>query len=651
MSALLPEPERWSERPRGGATAEDAVGLSLRDARDLAAPSDARLARVGERLMTEREPRSARTAWAFAAVLVALLVVGGTVGAARGSLRRWAERRWVSVSRGEASAPPPRRGHAVRAALASPASVVEPAAAVQPASEPLASPPTSIAAAPSSLAEVTRTDRGRRAHAAERAHEEASFVEARILARAFHALRTEHDAAAALRDLDEHARRFPGGALDTEARLARVEALIALGRSSEALALLERWPGNGAAPTRAVRLARGELLADDGRCLEAARDFDAVVVRSDADAVGERALYRRAACDLRARDTRRTLAPISSATCAFTRTDRSRVRRVSRSTGCAPWTRRRRNVPRTADMRGRGDVMKTFALVACTFTIALASACGTNTPVGVVSPGQGGGTGGTSLATDAGGSPGAAGSAGQRGPYVPSGPTITAGDQPFTSPAGTGEVWTGYFESFQLPSGSDGLRLSFARDASGAETLTVVVGANVAPAAPQDPTQAWPDPNEAPVTFKGQAVVAEGFSYPAHEVRWQGSRLTFKLDSAEAWGAWCGIQASFPVDAPPGGYNCVPGPGGGLSTDAQGNCVADDTMPGRGPYGPHVVTIVSCAQLVLCSPLYCACNATGCGPTPTHNLAFDITFADGLASGSGQVNGALHTLHLTPAAN
>jgi tetratricopeptide (TPR) repeat protein len=124
--------------------------------------------------------------------------------------------------------------------------------------------------------------------------------EAETLASAFHELRSGGDATAALRSLDEYDRRFPGGALQGEARVARAEALLALDRRRDALPLLDGLEGAGGTPTRDVRVARGELLAEAGRCPDALRDFDAVLAASESDAAGGRALYGRASCRLRA---------------------------------------------------------------------------------------------------------------------------------------------------------------------------------------------------------------------------------------------------------------------------------------------------------------------------------------------------------------
>ncbi len=128
----------------------------------------------------------------------------------------------------------------------------------------------------------------------------APVAETRFLAQAFEALRVDKDARAALSALDEWARRFPNGALAHEARVARVEALLALGRTAEALPLLLEMRDRGSGLTRDIQIVRAELLCEQDRCAEAMPDFDDLLEAGLHDAADERALYGRAACDLRA---------------------------------------------------------------------------------------------------------------------------------------------------------------------------------------------------------------------------------------------------------------------------------------------------------------------------------------------------------------
>lgn len=108
-----------------------------------------------------------------------------------------------------------------------PAAASDPAPVAPPVSEPAKEEAVieSKAVAPRAAVAVSRPD-----HLAE---------EVAILSRAgadLHAGR----AAAALKALDEHQRKFPGGALTQERSAARVQALCALGRMKEAEAELRR---------------------------------------------------------------------------------------------------------------------------------------------------------------------------------------------------------------------------------------------------------------------------------------------------------------------------------------------------------------------------------------------------------------------------
>jgi TolA-binding protein len=176
----------------------------------------------------------------------------------------------------------------VRPAPLSPASSSVP---VAPALAAAAGPPAPASTGGGETASAPSRSRG---------DEAAPPGETRRLAQAFHALRVDGDAAAALAALDRYAQRFPNGTLAPEARIARVEALLALGRTGDALSLLLAMRERDTGLTRDVQITRAELLAEKDRCPEAMPDFDDLVQANVRDAVGERALYGRAACHLRA---------------------------------------------------------------------------------------------------------------------------------------------------------------------------------------------------------------------------------------------------------------------------------------------------------------------------------------------------------------
>lgn len=123
--------------------------------------------------------------------------------------------------------------------------------------------------------------------------------EARLVADALARLRASHDPEGSLALLADHDRRFPDGALAAEARVARIEAWLALGRRTEALKVLDdldlvRFP-HGAE----FAVTRAELRAGAGRCREAAHDFGPCADGGTAACrpeAAERALFGRASC-------------------------------------------------------------------------------------------------------------------------------------------------------------------------------------------------------------------------------------------------------------------------------------------------------------------------------------------------------------------
>jgi tetratricopeptide (TPR) repeat protein len=139
-------------------------------------------------------------------------------------------------------------------------------------------------------------------------------AEQSLLGQALKALREGHDAPAALALLGQHAERFTAPALAAEAAALRVEALLTLGRRSEALSILDEAP-IGSLPRPAERLVvRGELRAGEERWREAKQDFDDALAREQGKApswpaasprsrdIQERGLWGRAAARSRLGD-------------------------------------------------------------------------------------------------------------------------------------------------------------------------------------------------------------------------------------------------------------------------------------------------------------------------------------------------------------
>jgi hypothetical protein len=126
-------------------------------------------------------------------------------------------------------------------------------------------------------------------------------LESEALQRALAKLRRDHDPRAALALLDDYQARFPHGLLSVEAAAARVDALLLMGRRSEALALLADLPLDRVGRANELRLVRAELYAERD-CARALADFESVLASPVSADLAERALYGRAGCRMRSAD-------------------------------------------------------------------------------------------------------------------------------------------------------------------------------------------------------------------------------------------------------------------------------------------------------------------------------------------------------------
>lgn len=122
----------------------------------------------------------------------------------------------------------------------------------------------------------------------------------RWLADSLHSLRVNHAPGAALALLDLHAAELTQSAFVHEAMVLRIEALLDLKRSDEALALLDGQALSEVAASRTLLLTRAQLRAAAGRCADSLPDFDLVLAR--AHQPDEQALYGRAVCRSRIGD-------------------------------------------------------------------------------------------------------------------------------------------------------------------------------------------------------------------------------------------------------------------------------------------------------------------------------------------------------------
>lgn len=245
--------------------------------------SDVALARVGRRLASSK--RRSRPLLRLLPVVLAVLT--GSAGAALAQWLRpgiWDLQRPL-VSRAEAEkAPPP--------------SAPKPA---PPSREPTVAAPALPEPPPESPTATPEPAGARPAPGGPASGASGLALESELLQRALERLRRAHDGAGALRLLDEHRARFPSGVLALEAAVARVDALLLLGRRGEALEQLARLPLARVGRRAELQLLRGELYAERD-CNKALADFDAVLAGSAPVTLAERALYGRATCRLRSGD-------------------------------------------------------------------------------------------------------------------------------------------------------------------------------------------------------------------------------------------------------------------------------------------------------------------------------------------------------------
>jgi hypothetical protein len=271
---------RWAE----GAPDDELdarLGELFRDASAEEPLSKRALAAVALRL--ERRSDVGMRAFFRYATLLAIGMLSGTGVAVAGfGVAHFVER--AQAQRNAGFAPAPRAPRPTRTAVGVPVAppaptAPEPEAAVvqEPAVERMEAP--SLAASSVALARETE-----------------------LLAATLTALRRDSNPERALVLLDMYDRAFPRGALALEAGSARLDALLSLGRTHDALALLDRLPLGRMARRRELAVIRAELRAK-GDPSRAVRDFDAALALGLSGGLEERALFGRAGSRFRASAT------------------------------------------------------------------------------------------------------------------------------------------------------------------------------------------------------------------------------------------------------------------------------------------------------------------------------------------------------------
>lgn len=192
--------------------------------------------------------------------------------------------------------------------------------------------------------------------------------------------------------------------------------------------------------------------------------------------------------------------------------------------------------------------------------------------------------------------------------------------------------WDGYIEAYDLPSGSDRIRIVLDEQGEG----TVLFGDGDVLPPPTDPDAAYPPQEESIDYMKGLAeAVYEQIAYPVYETRLEASRLRLELHSSDAVADWCALQT--PVyDEANDRYSCVPNTGGGMD---ENGCWYN------GPNDEHIA--VSCAKLS-CT-MSCACTETSCSAVDNGVVKLDGALDDDgqTLEGTLVLNGTPRTIRLT----
>jgi hypothetical protein len=216
-----------------------------------------------------------------------LVVIGVGIGMAGAAAAQWTTTHFFNPQRELVTPRAP-------VVVERPPLVPQPSLPALQQAEPALEPEAPVAEPP-----VTLTTPGAAAPAASsRLGQEAASLEA-----ALSALRSggQGAALAALTRIDQHLRDFPRGTLELEARVARVDALLLLGRRQDAKRELSALPIENVGRNRELRLIRAELRADED-CRAALADFQVLVDQPLPGAWQERALFGRGACLLRLGD-------------------------------------------------------------------------------------------------------------------------------------------------------------------------------------------------------------------------------------------------------------------------------------------------------------------------------------------------------------
>lgn len=193
--------------------------------------------------------------------------------------------------------------------------------------------------------------------------------------------------------------------------------------------------------------------------------------------------------------------------------------------------------------------------------------------------------------------------------------------------------WDGYLEAYDLPFGSDRIRIVLDEQGEG----TVLFGDGDVLPPPSDPDTAYPPPGErGPEDPSANTVFAvfEQFAYPVYGARLEAARLRLELHTSDARAAWCALQTPFHREFNDD-YACLPTNEVGKDPDG---CLY---------IGPNDEPIpVSCAK-VHCMYV-CECIETSCSAAGGDVIKLDgaLDDAGNALEGTLVMNGTPHTVRL-----
>jgi len=281
------KPSREGEFPLSSSRDRATVKRLLQAAKDFHPPVTVTLAEIEAAAQGQRRPGVGGTRFLLAAAVAAvLLLAAGGAAVSRGWLGRAP---WSRPTEDVVIPPAPARPRAVRHS----------AGPVAP--QPVPPPPPEMAPPEvPAIAELVQRPRNHRAGPPPAVFiaspQSPALAEVTQMRDALKKLRADRDPAGAMPLLDDYDRRFPGGLLHDEVSAMRIEALMALDRTGEALEKVEALPDSLVARWPRLRIVRGELRANHGRCADAMADFAALLSHPSDDEIRGRAEAGRDAC-------------------------------------------------------------------------------------------------------------------------------------------------------------------------------------------------------------------------------------------------------------------------------------------------------------------------------------------------------------------